>query len=391
MTETYNEIVQIKAEMVEFLADAQKAAEKAEEERKAAEEAQKKAEEAALAAAKSQALIELALMDTTGCNAEQKEAAAAVLAAAREAIQAAETREEVAALLAEAQEAMEEAMNLVCASDLFRDVAENTWYHEGVDYMVRQGYMDGMGGGLFGVNGTMTRGQMVTILYRIAGKPSVEGLENPFRDVAEGRYYTDAVIWAAANGIVEGMEEGVFAPEGAVTRQQVAVILYRHSGAEAGNEDLLSSYPDGKQVAPYARQAMNWAVSQGLIRGVENGGVTTLSPAATATRAQMATIFLRYLEQQAKRLEGQTRPGAGPARRKLILCTAADSLRYHTTTLYEWRNKIEKVIFQADCVVSMRSCHAGRHLCRRNETGVRRRGNPGLLAGTPGNSQRVLL
>ena len=296
VTETYNEIVQIKAEMVEFLADAQKAAEKAEEERKAAEEAQKKAEEAALAAAKSQALIELALMDTTGCNAEQKEAAAAVLAAAREAIQAAETREEVAALLAEAQEAMEEAMNLVCASDLFRDVAENTWYHEGVDYMVRQGYMDGMGGGLFGVNGTMTRGQMVTILYRIAGKPSVEGLENPFRDVAEGRYYTDAVIWAAANGIVEGMEEGVFAPEGAVTRQQVAVILYRHSGAEAGNEDLLSSYPDGKQVAPYARQAMNWAVSQGLIRGVENGGVTTLSPAATATRAQMATIFLRYLE-----------------------------------------------------------------------------------------------
>ena len=78
----------------------------------------------------------------------------AVLAEAREAIQAAETQEEVAALLAEAQEAMEEAMNLVCASDLFRDVAENTWYHEGVDYMVRQGYMDGMGGGLFGVNGT---------------------------------------------------------------------------------------------------------------------------------------------------------------------------------------------------------------------------------------------
>ncbi len=249
-----------------------------------------------MAAAKSYALLELAQIDTTGCNAEQKEAAAAVLAEAREAIQAAETQEEVAALLAEAQEAMEEAMNLVCASDLFRDVAENTWYHEGVDYMVRRGYMDGMGGGLFGVNGTMTRGQMVTILYRIAGKPSVEGLENPFRDVAEGRYYTDAVIWAAANGMVEGMEEGVFAPEGAVTRQQVAVILYRHSGAEAGNEDLLSSYPDGKQVAPYARQAMNWAVSQGLIRGVENGGVTTLSPAATATRAQMATIFLRCLE-----------------------------------------------------------------------------------------------
>ena len=189
-------------------------------------------------------------------------------------------------------------MNLVCASDLFRDVAENTWYHEGVDYMVRRGYMDGMGGGLFGVNGTMTRGQMVTILYRIAGKPSVEGLENPLPGRGQGPVLHRCRNLGSSQRHRRGHGRGRVCPEGAVTRQQVAVILYRHSGAEAGNEDLLSSYPDGKQVAPYARQAMNWAVSQGLIRGVENGGVTTLSPAATATRAQMATIFLRYLEQQ---------------------------------------------------------------------------------------------
>ena len=161
--------------------------------------------------------------------------------------------------------------------------------------MVRRGYMDGMGGGLFGVNGTMTRGQMVTILYRIAGKPSVEGLENPFRDVAEGRYYTDAVIWAAANGMVGAWKRACL-PRGAVTRQQVAVILYRHSGAEAGNEDLLSSYPDGKQVAPYARQAMNWAVSQGSDPGRGEWRSDHPEPPATATRAQMATIFLRCLE-----------------------------------------------------------------------------------------------
>ncbi len=121
MTETYNEIVQIKAEMVEFLADAQKAAEKAaEEERKAAEEARKKAEEAALAAAKSQALIELALMDTTGCNAEQKGSSSCRSGGSPGGHPGRRNPEEVAALLAEAQEAMEEAMNLVCASDLFR-------------------------------------------------------------------------------------------------------------------------------------------------------------------------------------------------------------------------------------------------------------------------------
>ena len=144
----------------------------------------------------------------------------------------------------------------------------------------------------------MTRGQMVTILYRIAGEPSVEGLENPFKDVAKDRYYTDAVIWAAANGVVQGSGKGVFDPQGSVTRQQVATILYRYSGEEAVSEDLLSGYPDGDQVATYAREAMNWAVSQGIILGVANGEGATLNPVATATRAQMATIFLRYLEGQ---------------------------------------------------------------------------------------------
>ena len=296
VTETYAEIVEIKAQMVEFLAKAQQAAEEAEAERKAAEEAQKKAEEAALAAAKYYALMELAQVDTTGCNDEQKQAVEAALTEAREAIEAAETREEVGALLIEAREAVEQAMHLVCASDLFQDVARGAWYHDGVDYMVRRGYMEGVGNNLFAVNGTMTRGQMVTILYRIAGKPTVEGLENPFKDVADGKFYTDAVIWAAENGIVEGNGDGTFNPNGFITRQQVAVILYRYSGEEAVSEDMLSSYPDGSKVANYAREAMNWAVAKGLIQGVANGETATLNPAATATRGQMATIFMRDLE-----------------------------------------------------------------------------------------------
>ncbi len=287
----YNEIVQMKAEMVELLAKAQKAAEKAEEERKAAEAA-------ALAAAKYEALIQLSQVDLTGCTPEQEAAAKAILAKAREDIQAAETRDDVAAILAETLKAVADAKTQQSTADTFLDVKKSAWYYPGVDYMVRKGYMKGLEANVFGVDGVMTRGQMVTILYRIAGQPSIEGLTNPFTDVAENRFYTDAVIWAAANGIVMGIAEGVFDPNGSVTRQQVATILYRFSGEKAPEQDLLGNYPDGGKVSPYAKEAMNWAVSQGIIMGVANEGKTTLSPAATATRAQMATILQRYLEKQ---------------------------------------------------------------------------------------------
>lgn len=288
----YNEIVQMKAEMVELLAKAQKAAEKAEEERKAAEAA-------ALAAAKYEALIQLSQVDLTGCTPEQEAAAKAILAKAREAIQAAETRDAVASILAETLKAVADAKTQQGSpADAFQDVKKDTWYYPGVDYMVRKGYMKGLETDVFGVNGIMTRGQMVTILYRIAGEPSTEGMTNPFTDVAENRFYTDAVIWAASNGIVMGIKEGIFDPNGSVTRQQVATILYRFSGEKASDQDLLGNYPDGDKVSSYAREAMNWAISQGIVMGVADGGKTTLSPAATATRAQMATILQRYLEKQ---------------------------------------------------------------------------------------------
>lgn len=308
VAEAYAEIVAMKAEMVEYLAQAQAAAEKAEEERKKAEEERKKAEEerkkaeeerkkaeeAALASAKYYNLIQLSQVDLSGMNGEQRAAAEEVLAEAREAISSAATIEEANAALDAALSALEEIQNRLCASDKFTDVAPKAWYHEGIDFMVNSGYMMGMSDTVFGISGSVTRGQLVTILYRVAGAPGVEGLENPFTDVEAGRFYTDAVIWAANNGIVSGVTEDTFAPNRAITREQIATILYRFDKAEPAAEDNLKQFPDGEKVSGYAKDAMNWAVSQGLISGIANGEETTLS--ATATRAQIAVILFRYLE-----------------------------------------------------------------------------------------------
>lgn len=308
VAEAYAEIVAMKAEMVEYLAQAQAAAEKAEEERKKAEEERKKAEEerkkaeeerkkaeeAALASAKYYNLIQLSQVDFSGMNGEQRAAAEEVLAEAREAISSAATIEEANAALDAALSALEEIQNRLCASDKFTDVAPKAWYHEGIDFMVNSGYMMGMSDTVFGISGSVTRGQLVTILYRVAGAPGVEGLENPFTDVEAGRFYTDAVIWAANNGIVSGVTEDSFAPNKVITREQIATILYRFDKAEPAAEDNLKQFPDGEKVSGYAKDAMNWAVSQGLISGIANGEETTLS--ATATRAQIAVILFRYLE-----------------------------------------------------------------------------------------------
>ena len=309
VAEMYAEIVEIKAEMVDYLAKAQVAAEEAEEERKKAEEAQKqaeeerkkaeeaqkKAEEAALASAKYRALIELAAVDTSAYNAEQKEAAKAILAEAREAIDAAVTTEEADKALETALAALAGVEKLICASDLFTDVAQEAWYHEGVDFMVRNTYMNGVSETIFSVNGKVTRGQVVTILYRIAGMPSVEGLENPFQDVSAGKFYTNAVTWAFNEGIVMGTSETIFAPDVSITREQIAAILYRYDGENTVKEDNLSDFSDGTNVSNFAKDAMNWAVANGLINGIGTGETATLSAKTTATRSQIAVILMRYL------------------------------------------------------------------------------------------------
>ena len=292
MAETYQKVVEIKAELIDYLAEAQAAAEKAEAERKAAEEARKAAEEAALAASKYAASFELAqlLHESETLTGHAREDYAKVIEDAKAAIEAAKTPEEVDEILAAAREALKTAG---CPSTNFTDVEENGWYHTGVDFMVKNGFMNGVADDAFDVDGNLTRAQLVTILYRIAGEPESTAT-NPFADVADGQWYTNAVIWAAENGIVKGVNTTTFAPNDQITREQIATILFRYAKAEKV-EGKLAGFPDAEKVSDYAADAMAWAVEQGLINGIsESDGKTYLDPQETATRAQIAVILMRY-------------------------------------------------------------------------------------------------
>ena len=171
----------------------------------------------------------------------------------------------------------------------FTDLDPNGWYHDGVNYMIENGMMNGVGNGMFEPNGSVTRAMLVTILYRQAGSPKVTG-DNPFEDVAAGKYYTDAVIWAFQNGIVNGTTPTTFEPEEPVTREQIATILYRREGTPEVKQDL-SAFVDTDQVSSYAHAAMQWAVAKGVIKGDGN----RLNAKGDATRAEIATMLMRYL------------------------------------------------------------------------------------------------
>lgn len=180
-----------------------------------------------------------------------------------------------------------------CPSRGFVDVKQNQWYHEAIDYVVAAGLMNGMDATHFEPNSNMTRAQLVMVLYRISGEPTVENAEHPFQDVAENAWYADAVAWAYHEGVVNGISATRFAPDSSITREQLVTILYRFCAAEAVDEDCLSAFRDAHRISDYAKDAMNWAVSTGLIAGTSE---TTLSPLGNATRAQIATILMRLCE-----------------------------------------------------------------------------------------------
>ena len=181
----------------------------------------------------------------------------------------------------------------------FVDVNEGDWFYDAVVYAYQNELMDGVGGNRFAPNSETTRAQLVTILYRLEGEPAVSG-DLPFTDVEAGTWYTDAILWAAQNGIVNGVTDTTFAPGDEITRQQLVTILYRY--AEAKGYDVsasadLSGYPDADQVQDYAQPAMAWAVAENIIQGMEDG---TLKPAGNASRAQIATILMRFCEDVAQ-------------------------------------------------------------------------------------------
>ncbi len=174
---------------------------------------------------------------------------------------------------------------------------QNAWYHGAVAFAAGRGLFYGTGEFSFSPESTMTRAMLVTVLWRSAGEPK-QG-QNSFRDVPEGAWYTDAVAWAAANGIVNGVGEGRFSPDGTLTREQLATILMRYSqsiGRTIGARGDLGTFPDGNQVSPWASDALSWAVGDGLINGSRAGGKDYLRPQGSATRAQVATILMRFFE-----------------------------------------------------------------------------------------------
>ena len=181
----------------------------------------------------------------------------------------------------------------------FTDVLTTDWFADAVQYAVDNGMMNGTSEMTFHPNGTTTRGMIVTILYRLEKEPAVDNGAG-FADVAADQYYADAVAWASANDIVTGYNEEKFGPDDSITREQFAAILYRY--AQYKKIDVtatadLSGYADAAQISAYAETAMKWANGEGLITGVTD---TMLKPAGNATRAQAATILMRFCEEVAK-------------------------------------------------------------------------------------------
>lgn len=182
-----------------------------------------------------------------------------------------------------------------CPTGGFIDVpAPNNWAHDGIDYCVESDLMNGTGGMFFQPDGTVSRAQLVTILFRAADSPPTE-FKGIFTDVPGGRWYSRAIEWAAASGVVNGIGGGKFGPDQSITREQIATILYRYEKEPAVSGNL-SSFPDHGTVSNFAVKGLIWATQEDLINGVTSSGVTALAPQDLATRAQIASIIMRYLE-----------------------------------------------------------------------------------------------
>ena len=162
-----------------------------------------------------------------------------------------------------------------------------------MDFAVERGLFGGMSPNTFEPNAPMTRAMLVTVLWRYEGEPDAPA--NTFSDVKAGTWYSDAVSWASANGVVNGVGNNKFDPEGNITREQMATILYRYcagKGIDTSKQGSLSGFPDAGKVSSYAQAALQWTVAEGIIGGSDG----KLMPQGNATRAQVATILMRFIE-----------------------------------------------------------------------------------------------
>ncbi len=176
----------------------------------------------------------------------------------------------------------------------FGDVDKDHMFYEDIKYVYENNLMQGNGSGFLPEN-IITRGELVTVLYRVEGTPVVTG-ESTFGDVANGKYYTEAVIWAAENGIVLGGNDGNFHPDETITREQLVAILYRYAqykgcDVSVGEDTNILSYTDFDQISEYAIPAFQWACGAGIVNGTS---ASTLSPKGGANRGQIAAVLHRY-------------------------------------------------------------------------------------------------
>lgn len=177
----------------------------------------------------------------------------------------------------------------------FTDVKESDWFFKGVSYVVDKGIMSGVSENEFAPNAKLTRAMLVQMLYNMEGRPACDA-ENAFIDVPVGQWYTDAVIWANDAKIVSGMGEGLFAPNMEITREQMVAMMYnyaKYKGYDVTASADLSTFTDSASVSAWAQPAMQWAVAEGYISGM---GGSLLAPQGTATRAEIASVIMRFME-----------------------------------------------------------------------------------------------
>ena len=183
-----------------------------------------------------------------------------------------------------------------CPLSDFTDLEMSAWYHDGIHFCLAEGLMQGVSDALFEPDSRLARGMLVQMLYNREGRPAVSG-GTPFGDVEDGAWYADAVNWAVQTGVAQGYDNGNFGPDDPITREQLAALLYRYAlakgyEADAGSQAALSAYGDAGEVSGYALPAMRWACDAGIVTGVTE---SALEPRGTATRAQAATMFMRFL------------------------------------------------------------------------------------------------
>jgi hypothetical protein len=184
-------------------------------------------------------------------------------------------------------------VKLVDNAKTFTDVKSTNWYDDAVSFVSARGIMNGTGKDAFSPSVDLNRGMVAVILYNLENNPS-QTFQASFTDVAAGKWYSDGIQWAANSGVIEGYGDGLYGPTDTLTREQLATILYRYAevkGYDTKTNNSLSAFQDGSQTSSWAQEAMEWAVGTGLLSGKGNA---TLAPKESATRAQVAQIFMNF-------------------------------------------------------------------------------------------------